>query len=172
MAEAPTPCALTLASPGNLWSISALATEFSLDRRTVRKRLEGVRPVGDWRGHPTYRLRDVAGPLLGLAARVQTDDELGLPADPFQRRAAVQAMRELDELKARRGQLLERDAVELEMARLVRFFGRALEELPDLLEAEAGLAPHQVEVLHEQLLRRGNLLAARLASREDLPDHE
>ncbi|HEX2526913.1 MAG TPA: hypothetical protein VHL31_11545 [Geminicoccus sp.] len=47
------------------WSVSGLATEFNLDRRTVAKRLEGVIPVDlapD--GSPRWSLSDAAPALL------------------------------------------------------------------------------------------------------------
>jgi hypothetical protein len=47
------------------WSISKISEAFSLDRATVRKRIEasGISPAGQVRGNPVYALRDV-GPAL------------------------------------------------------------------------------------------------------------
>jgi hypothetical protein len=39
-----------------LWSINALATELGMDRRTVAKRLSGVRPSGTLNGSPAWHL--------------------------------------------------------------------------------------------------------------------
>jgi len=47
------------------WSVSALAVEFALDRRTVAKRIEGIPPSGQERGSPVWRLADVAAALAG-----------------------------------------------------------------------------------------------------------
>jgi hypothetical protein len=47
------------------WSISALATEFRLDRRTTAKRLQDVIPCGNGPdGSPRWRLSDAAPALL------------------------------------------------------------------------------------------------------------
>lgn len=47
------------------WSVSALAVEFGLDRRTVAKRIEGIPPCGQERGSPVWKLADVADALAG-----------------------------------------------------------------------------------------------------------
>lgn len=44
-------------TPG-LWSLSALAVELDLDRRTVAKRLRDVPPAGEVRGKPAWHLAD------------------------------------------------------------------------------------------------------------------
>lgn len=49
-----------------LWSISALATELDLDRRTVAARIKDVPPAGTIKGHPAWRMLDVIGPLVGM----------------------------------------------------------------------------------------------------------
>ena len=41
-----------------LWSISALAVEFDLDRRAVAAALRNVPPAGEKNGHPSWRLMD------------------------------------------------------------------------------------------------------------------
>ena len=52
-----------MAMTAQLWSISALAVEFNLDRRTAAKRIESIAPAGELNGKPAWRLRDVAGVL-------------------------------------------------------------------------------------------------------------
>ena len=47
------------------WTISALAVEFRLDRRTVARRLDGIRPTGTDKGADVWRLVDVAAALIG-----------------------------------------------------------------------------------------------------------
>ncbi len=47
------------------WTISALAVEFRLDRRTVARRLDGIRPAGQEQGADVWRLDDVAAALVG-----------------------------------------------------------------------------------------------------------
>ena len=45
------------------WSISALATEFELDRRTVAARIKNILPCGERAGHAVWKLADVAPAL-------------------------------------------------------------------------------------------------------------
>ena len=45
-----------MAMTPKLWSINALATELGMDRRTVAKKLSGVRPSGTLNGSPTWHL--------------------------------------------------------------------------------------------------------------------
>jgi hypothetical protein len=59
-------------TPTKLWSVNALADEFRLDRRTVTRRLRGVRPCGRLKGHPAW--------TLPVAARALLDD--GEPHPP------------------------------------------------------------------------------------------
>lgn len=54
------------------WTISALAVEFRLDRRTVARRLDGIRPVGSEKGADVWRLDDVAAALVGGQGREAT----------------------------------------------------------------------------------------------------
>jgi hypothetical protein len=52
-------------TPG-LWTISALAVELDMDRRTVAKRLRHARPAGAVRGHPAWRFTDALRALEGV----------------------------------------------------------------------------------------------------------
>lgn len=48
------------------WSVSDLANEFDLDRRTVTRLIKDIDPRADGRiagGHKTYRIADVAYPI-------------------------------------------------------------------------------------------------------------
>ena len=62
------------------WSISALAIEFDMDRRTVAARLRHIAPCGKKRGHDVWRLADVL-PVLSSARR-QFIDTAGDPPPP------------------------------------------------------------------------------------------
>ena len=46
-----------------VWSISALAIEFDMDRRTVSARLKNIPPCGERNGHAVWNLADVAPKL-------------------------------------------------------------------------------------------------------------
>lgn len=56
------------------WSISALSVELGLDRRTIAKRLEGLRPVSIENGVKYYRL-DEAIKRLKIGPGKQEDNE-------------------------------------------------------------------------------------------------
>ena len=62
-----------MAMVSKLWSISALATEFCLDRRTVAKRIDGIAPAGKDAGSAVWALADVA-PALASAHRPKQPD--------------------------------------------------------------------------------------------------
>lgn len=49
-----------MAMTPKLWSISALAVEFGMDRRTVAARLRSVPPAGTQAGKPVWRLPEAA----------------------------------------------------------------------------------------------------------------
>ena len=63
-----------------LWSISALAVEFGLDRRTTAKRIEGITPAGELSGNPAWRLRDVAHVLTGGGKSAPPRPPVEIPA--------------------------------------------------------------------------------------------
>jgi hypothetical protein len=47
------------------WTISALAVEFGMDRRTVARRIGAIAPAGEKAGAPVWRLAEVARALIG-----------------------------------------------------------------------------------------------------------
>ncbi len=53
------------------WSISALAVELNLDRRTVAARLRDVPPCGTERGHAVWRLGDAVRAIEGIRPAVE-----------------------------------------------------------------------------------------------------
>lgn len=62
-----------MAMRSGLWSISAIATEFGMDRRTVAKRLDGIEPAGEKSGHSAWRLSDVVSALTGKSREQQEE---------------------------------------------------------------------------------------------------
>jgi hypothetical protein len=48
-----------------LWSLSALAVEFEMDRRAVARRIDGIAAAGEIEGKPAWHLADVAPLLTG-----------------------------------------------------------------------------------------------------------
>jgi len=89
------------------WSVSALAVEFGIDRRTVAKRVEGIAPAGVERGSPVWLLADVAPAIMGAVE----PDETGI--DEAKRRKALAEAR-LAEFAVEReaGRMLAREDVD------------------------------------------------------------
>lgn len=131
-------------SGARLWSINALAEEFGIDRRTVKKRLDGIPAAGEVNGHPAWRLRDVAiavmGPQGASAIGVDPDE---LP--PSERLNHYRAEREKAKwLEEQRFQIPMAE-VEQVVATAFKSLASALDTLPDVLERDCALRPEEVE---------------------------
>ena len=89
-----------------LWSISALAVEFDLDRRAVAAALRNVPPAGEKNGHPSWRLMDAINILRPGSPGSAPDLE-----EARARKTAAEAeLAEIAVAKAR-GQLVEIELV-------------------------------------------------------------
>lgn len=136
-------------------SISTLATEFGMDRKTVARRLDasGITPADQVRGYPVYRLRDAVKAIFGLSLerRIPEPDE-GSAMDPtrlppMERRAWYQSENERLEVERKKGQLVPASTVEAEFAVLIKGMVQRLDTLADVLERDAALTPAQVEIV-------------------------
>lgn len=78
------------------WSISALAVEFRLDRRTVAGRVADIEPVSETGNAKLYRLADVAGVLVGDGKPADFEDAR------TRKMSADAILAELEVAKARR----------------------------------------------------------------------
>jgi hypothetical protein len=65
-----------MAMTAKLWSINALATELGMDRRTVAKKLSGVRPSGTLNGSPAWHLTVALEAIQRRRRRGEEDDQL------------------------------------------------------------------------------------------------
>lgn len=122
-----------------------------MDRRTVTRRIAeaGVPPADERRGHPVYELRRVLPALYAeTVARPGTPPDEMLPTD---RRAWYQSENERIRLEKELRQLVPAHEVHREMVRLVRRFTNSLDNLPDMLERDAGLDPARMEMVIESL---------------------
>lgn len=130
---------LTFARPKQLWSVSALADEFGMAWRTVKKRMEGVPADGALdTGHPGWRVSTAVPHLLGSAmSEGDGFDPDRLP--PGDRLSYYRGEAEKLRIEQTRGDLLSRIEVERELARLVEIVGRSYDVLPDLLEREGAM---------------------------------
>lgn len=159
--------AVRLAEAGALWSMNQLARQFGMDRATVRRRLADLAPAATHAGHPVFALEDAVQRLFARSD-AGADDLENLPTDPFKKKAAVQALHELADYRERMGELVAKAQVEQEMAGLVKRVSTFLDTLPDILEADAGLTPVQVEETIRVAERVRAELVAAIESDEDL----
>lgn len=132
-------------SGARLWSINALAEEFGIDRRTVKKRLEGIPPAGETSGHPAWRLRDVAIAVMGPQASAQLYgiDPAELP--PKDRLDHYRAEREKIKWEAEQRLSIPAPEVEQVVATAFKALSQGLDTLPDVLENDCALGPDEVE---------------------------
>ena len=151
-------------------SLRRLAAEFGIARDTVARRLRDgdVRPCGENRGHPIYRIRDVAPFLVDRSVYGQDGviDPDKLP--PEKRRAWFQSENERIDLELRARGLIPALEFERDMARLVGMVVQAFETLPDVLERDENLQPHQIERVQRVLDQLREKLHARIVSNEDV----
>jgi len=125
-----------------LFSLSQLARELGLDRRTVRERLDraGVMPVAMRRGFAVFRLRDALRALMPPAV----NDPEKLP--PIQRRAHYAALRLVAELGESRRGLCRASDVRDELGAIASMIVSALAAVPIALE-DVELTPRQLEAV-------------------------
>ena len=154
---------------GNLWSQSRLADAFSMARRTVGKRLEGVTPAGAVKGHPVYHIKDAAIALLQVGRQGSFNGPQDLDQFPEARKAWYQSENERLKFETSVGQLLLATDVHRSMAGMVKAIVAALESIPDLLEHDAGLEPQAVDLVANLLdgVREGAAQKVRDAVRDE-----
>ena len=75
-----------------LWSVSALANELALDRRTVAKRLVGVPPAGERSGNSVWRLSDALPALTEGRRSEAPPDEVSDKARLMKAKADIAEM--------------------------------------------------------------------------------
>lgn len=149
-------------------SISRLAAEFGMARETVSKKLRsaGIQPDGKKDGYPVYRLREAAPALIDAAPTDEAGEVDPDKLPPEKRRAWFQSERERMELEAKAGKLMPALEHERDMARVVGVVVQTFETLPDILERDEGLAPHQVERVQQHLDRARERLYEQIVSEE------
>ena len=157
------------------WSISRLAEELGLDRRTATDRLReaGIAPCGKRSGHPVYRLADAAPALV--APLVQGGDPGGVvdPRDlpPKDRKDFYQSENERLKVEVTIGTLVHSGEVEADYASLVKTVSQFFDTLPDILERDCALRPEQVMRVQESCDRvRQQLYEAVIAEEDDVRD--
>ncbi|WP_375738062.1 DUF1441 family protein [Pseudomonas boanensis] len=137
---------VTLVHTGaRLWSINALAEEFGIDRRTIKRRLDGIPPAGEVNGYPAWRLRDVAIAVMGpqvspVLNGVDPDD---LP--PKERLDHYRAERERIKWEAEQRISIPAPEVEQVVATAFKALSQGLDTIPDVLENDCALGAAEVE---------------------------
>ena len=145
------------------WSISKIASQFGIDRRTVTKRIEeaGLVAAGKRGGHPVYALRDV-GPVLyrvpGASASLNDPDKM----TPTDRKAWFQSETERVKLMTEMGQLCPVEDVHRTFATMVKTVVNSLETIPDILERDCGLDADSVQRVQDSIDSVREHLALRL----------
>ena len=101
----------------------------------------GVKPAGKRGGHPVYRLKDVYD---AIEADRDTDR-----MNPHARYALAKAILAEDEIRVRRGELLESYDVERQFYKVFDMVALAYETAVDCCERDAGLTTQQATYLDE-----------------------
>lgn len=145
--------------PRELYSVSKLATELGMDRRTIVKRLEGLKPARDGaRGAKLFYLSDVIPRVVDAAVEdaiknrrvaggsVDGKELAEEMADAKLRLAVAQADQAEIELRKTKGDLIESERVQGLWENLVTAFRAKLLSLPSRASVQtAGLDPKAVE---------------------------
>jgi len=90
------------------WTVSALAVEFKMDRRTVAARLAGVKPAESKGNSKRYRMEDAAKALLG---KIPTAEGVLSYDEARARKVAAEAELAEIELQKERGDVLPVEVV-------------------------------------------------------------
>jgi len=97
-----------MAMTAKTWTVSALAVEFKMDRRTVAARLAGIKPVETKGKTRKYRLDEAAKALLG---KIPTAEGIISYDEARARKIAAEAEMAEIELQKERGEVLSLDVV-------------------------------------------------------------
>jgi hypothetical protein len=155
------------AKPRALWSVSALAREFGMDRRTAKSRLESAPADGELpTGHPGYFVSTAAPYLIGrpVAEGDEFDPDQLLPQD---RLAYWRSEHEKLKVAQERRDLLSRIEVEREFARFFELVGRFYDTLPDQLERDGVVDARALTKLEQVLDKHRDELYQSLTAEAD-----
>lgn len=113
--------------------MNALAEEFGVDRRTVKKRLADTRPDGEQSGHPAWYLVSAAPMLVASVVSIAdaNDPDKLLPKD---RLDYYKAEREKLKFEEEIGELIPVEQVRIETAGILKTIVSSIACLPDELE--------------------------------------
>ncbi len=145
-----------------LWSLSALAVEFEIDRRAVARRIDGIAAAGEIKGKPAWHLSDVA-PLLTDAGPL--DDGQSIEEARRRKMSAEARLAEMNVEKTA-GRLLDRTDVDAAvMGAFARVRARLLAVPHKCAPLVVGLgAPEASEVIRQAVYEALNELSGTTVS--------
>jgi Protein of unknown function (DUF1441) len=132
----------------DLWSISQLADEFDMDRRTVRKRLDGVAPCGQRKGNPAWRLKVATPHVLLAAGGSEFDDEA---VSQRERNEYYDAELKKLKLEVQQKLYIKREEYRADLKEVMQIMVSGVDTLPDMLERECGLDPLLMDALRSRI---------------------
>ena len=144
-------------------SVSQLAREFGMDRNDLGARLKAanLKPNGDDRGHPRYRLNEsIQAVFKNKAQNPDGDPDLMKPTDRLAWFKSELSARQLD---VEEGRLIPVQDVEDQMAWISKTVGRVLATLPDRMERDLRVTPEMVEYALSDVHKVQTELAKELA---------
>lgn len=135
-------------------SIRQAASAFRRDRKSLARRIrrEGLAPAAERHGFPVYRLRD----LLHVELRLGEQDPNKM--NPFERQAHFRAESELQKVNAARRELVRREDVDAEWARMETVITSELDRMVDEFRRDFGASPSILRKIREKVdVMRGHL---------------
>lgn len=145
-----------------LYSISRLAAEAGLDRRTVTGRLKQVDSDGEIRNHGAYTLK-TAGPHLWGGLKASSDGTV--PTDPAARKTFYQSEEARLKVEAAIGNLIPAEEVREGVAEVFKLIALKIDTLADTLERDIGLTPDQMTTARVRILSIKDSLYSELTSK-------
>lgn len=134
------------------WSLNQLSREFGIARETVGKRLSdaGVKPSGERRGHPVYKVKDAAmAILLPQTTGFSLDNpELMAPSD---RRHWFASELDRTKLQKEQGLLISVEDCREQMVEVIMTGLPIFDSLADELERDFGFSPDIITKVEEKV---------------------
>lgn len=134
------------------WSLNQLSREFGIARETVGKRLSdaNVRPSGERRGHPVYKVKDAAMAILLPQATPGNNNNPDLMA-PSDRRHHYAAELDKTKLQREQGFLVSVDDCREQLVEVIMAGLPIFDSLADELERDFGLPPEIITKVEEKV---------------------
>ena len=140
-----------------LWSISGLADEFGMDRRTVKKRLENIPPCGQVRCNNAWKLKVAVHHVFTIGSFADAGSE-----DQEERNKFYDAELKLEKLKKGKELVIPVELFQRELGAVIRSVTQSFDMYPDVLERDGVLTADQVDVFRSHLDNLRNDLHLRL----------